>query len=109
MTDRQDRAEELRVDGQQIKARLRDVLQPHKTETRQLHVSGDQLADKVKAIVHAGNIRRITVTRVGGDTLLDVPLTLGLAGALLLPVWAAVGAVAALALDYTIAVEKNAD
>jgi hypothetical protein len=109
MTDEQRRAEELRVDGQQMKAKLREVLQPHQTETRQFHVSGDQLVDRVKEIVHAGNVRRITVSKAGGETVLDIPLTLGLAGALMLPVWAAVGAVAALALNYTIAVVKNAD
>jgi hypothetical protein len=109
MTHEQGRAEELRVDGQQIKAKLHEVLQPHQTETRQFHVSGDQLVDKVKEIVHAGNVRRVTIRRAGGDTRLDIPLTLGLAGALLLPVWAALGAIAALALNYTIAVEKDVD
>jgi hypothetical protein len=38
---------------------------------------------------------------------MELPLTLGVAGAVLLPIWVAVGAIAALAADYRIAVEKT--
>jgi len=56
--------------------------------------------------VHEGNIRRITIKNEEGKTLIEIPLTLGVIGAVLLPVWAAVGAIAALVTDCTIVVEK---
>jgi hypothetical protein len=69
-------------------------------------VSGDQLLAKVKEIIHGGNIRRITIKNAEGETLIEVPLTLGLVGAIILPVWAALGAIAALVARLKIVVEK---
>lgn len=69
-------------------------------------VSGDELVHKVKQIVHEGNIRRISIKTEGGNTLLEFPLTVGVVGVVLLPMWAALGAAAALITDCTIAVEK---
>ena len=69
-------------------------------------ISGDQVIAKVKEIVHGGNIRRITIKNAEGETLIEVPLTIGVVGALLLPVWAAIGAIAALATKLKIVVEK---
>jgi hypothetical protein len=69
-------------------------------------VTGDELVHKVRQIVHEGNIRKISIKTEGGNTLLEFPLTIGVVGAVLLPVWAALGAAAALITDCTIAVEK---
>lgn len=69
-------------------------------------VSGDDLVAKVKELVHEGNIRRISIKNEEGKTLIEVPLTLGVVGAVLLPVLAAIGAIAALVTDCTIVVEK---
>jgi len=69
-------------------------------------VSGDSLVAKVKELAHEGNIRRITIKNEEGKTLIDIPLTVGVVGALLLPVLAAIGAIAALVTDCTIVVEK---
>jgi len=69
-------------------------------------VSGDELIAKVKEIVHEGNIRRISIKNEEGKTLIEIPLTLGVIGAILLPVWAAIGAIAALAANFTLVVEK---
>jgi hypothetical protein len=69
-------------------------------------VSGDDLVHKVKQIVHEGNIRRISIKTEGGNTLLEFPLTIGVVGVVLLPMWAALGAAAALITDCTIVVEK---
>ncbi len=77
-----------------------------KTTREELHVAGDQLITTVKNIIHEGNVRRITVKNEEGKTLIEVPLTLGVVGAILLPVWAALGAIAALAANLTIVVEK---
>ncbi|MEP6904607.1 MAG: DUF4342 domain-containing protein [Gemmatimonadales bacterium] len=77
-------------------------------QTEEHKVSGKDLLNRVKELVHQGNIRRITIKNGAGKNVLVIPLTVGLVGAVLLPVWAAVGAVAALASDYTLVVEKDA-
>ena len=73
--------------------------------TEEFKVSGEALLQQVKEIVHQGNVRRITIKDKDGVTLFEIPLTAGVVGAVLLPVWAAIGAIAALAASYTITVE----
>ena len=72
----------------------------------EFQVNGEQLVSKIKEILHEGNIRRIIIKNEEGKTLVEVPLTVGVVGAVLLPVWAAIGAIAALAANLTIVVEK---
>jgi Flp pilus assembly pilin Flp len=69
-------------------------------------VNGEALLTKVKEILHEGNVRRIIIKDEKGQTLIEVPLTIGVVGVVLLPVWAAIGALAALAAKLTIMVEK---
>jgi hypothetical protein len=69
-------------------------------------VDGDKLIAEIKRILHEGNVRRIIVKNDKGETLIEVPLTIGVVGAILLPVWAALGAIAALAANFTIVVER---
>ena len=57
--------------------------------------------------MHEGNIRKIAIKTEGGNTLLEFPLAVGVVGAVLLPLWAALGAAAALITDCTIVVEKT--
>jgi hypothetical protein len=75
--------------------------------TEEFHITGDELLARVKELIHEGNIRRISIRNDAGHTLIEIPLTLGVVGAALLPVWAAVGAIAALATDCTIVVERR--
>ena len=77
-----------------------------KVRTEEYQVDGDYLVHKVKELVHEGNIRRITIKNEEGKRLIEIPLTIGAVGVLLLPVWAAIGAIAALVTDCTIVVEK---
>jgi hypothetical protein len=77
-----------------------------KVRTEEYSVKGDDLIAKVKDVVHEGNIRRIIIKNDEGKTLIEIPLTLGVIGAVLLPVWAAIGAIAALAANFTLVVEK---
>ena len=77
-----------------------------KIRIEEYKVTGDELVHKVKQIVHEGNIRKISIKTEGGNTLLEFPLTIGVVGVVLLPLWAALGAAAALITDCTIAVEK---
>lgn len=71
-----------------------------------IQVAGDQLLKTIRELVHQGNVRRIIIKNTEGHALLEIPLTLGVVGAVLLPVWAAVGAVAALASGFTLEIEK---
>ncbi|MFZ3079768.1 MAG: DUF4342 domain-containing protein [Bellilinea sp.] len=77
-----------------------------KVKFEEFRVDGEQLLAKVKEIIHEGNVRRIIIKNEKGEVLVELPLTVGVVGALLLPVWAAVGAIAALAARLTIVVEK---
>jgi hypothetical protein len=63
----------------------------------------------VKDLAHEGNVRRIIIKDGQGKTLIEVPLTVGVVGALVAPVAAAVGAIAALAADHSIVVERRDD
>jgi hypothetical protein len=72
----------------------------------EFHLSGDAVIATIKELVRAGNVRRITLKNEEGKTLIEIPLTIGVVGAVLLPVWAAIGAIAALAANLTIVVEK---
>ena len=75
--------------------------------TQEFTLNGDEVVAKVKQLIHEGNIRRITIKNDEGRTLLEIPLTLGLIGAALLPVLAAIGAAAALATRCTLVVERD--
>ena len=77
------------------------------TSTEEYEVRGDDLLSRVKELIHEGNVRRITIKNDDGKTLIEIPLTIGLVGALLLPVWAAIGAVAALVTSCSITVERE--
>lgn len=72
-------------------------------------VKGEELLGRVKELVHEGNIRRVIIENDQGKALIEIPLTLGVVGALLLPMAAAVGAVAAVVTDCTIRVERVGD
>lgn len=74
--------------------------------TEQHKVDGSRLLAKVKDLIHEGNVRRIRIKNDAGRVLLEIPLSLGVAGAVLVPVFVAVGAIAALAADYTLEVER---
>ncbi len=71
----------------------------------EFRVRGGALVEKVKELIHEGNIRRVLIVDGDGKTLLDIPLTLGVVGALVAPQLAALGALAALVSDATIVVE----
>jgi hypothetical protein len=69
-------------------------------------VAADQLVDAVKKLLHEGNVRRIIIKQEG-KTVAEFPLTVGVVGAIVAPVLAAVGALAAVLTDCTIEVERS--
>ena len=73
----------------------------------ELKVTGENLLKTVRELIHEGNVRRISIRNEHGHTLLEIPLAFGLVGALFAPVWAAVGAMAAMATGFSIIVERK--
>ena len=69
--------------------------------------SVDKVTAKLEELIHEGNVRRVVVKDARGVTLMEVPLSIGLVGVALVPVWAAIGAIAALAADFSIEVERK--
>lgn len=80
-----------------------------KFRTEEFQVKGEAVISKIKEIVHEGNVRRIIIKNEEGKTYVEIPLTIGVIGAILLPVWAAIGAIAALAANLVIVVEREDD
>jgi CBS domain-containing protein len=79
--------------------------------TEVFKVSADETVAKVKEIVAEGNVRRIIIQNEDGKTLIEFPLTVGVAAAagvlLLAPLLAAIGVLAAIVTDLTIVVERE--
>ena len=78
-------------------------------KTESFAINGEQLLKKIKDLIEEGNIRKITITDKGGKEMMSLPLTVGVVGALFLPVLAAVGALAALVAECTITVEREVE
>ena len=73
-----------------------------------IKVTGAQLLDVVKKIVHEGNVRRVIIKQ-GDHTVAEFPLAVGVIGAVLAPILAAIGALAAVLNECTIEVERAED
>jgi len=70
-------------------------------------VSGEDIIGKIKDIIKEGNARRIIIKNDDGESVAEFPMTVGAVGALVAPILAAVGAIAALLTKCTIVVEKK--
>jgi Domain of unknown function (DUF4342) len=81
--------------------------QEKRTIIEEFKVSGEAVVSKVKELVYEGNVRRITIKNEEGKTLFEIPLVVGVIGALLLPQLAALGAVGALIARLTITIERE--
>lgn len=77
-----------------------------KTRSEEFQVNGEELVARIKELVRQGNIRRISVRNEEGRTLVDLPLTWGVVGALVAPQLAALGAIAALLTKASVVVER---
>lgn len=80
-----------------------------KMRTEEFQVNGEELIARIKELLHEGNIRRLIIRNEEGNTLIVIPLTLGVVGALLAPQLAALGAIAALLTKGTIVVERESE
>jgi predicted aconitase with swiveling domain len=78
-----------------------------KSNHESFKVSGDDLLSRIKEIVKEGNARKVIIKNEKDEIIMEFPLTIGAIGAVLAPMFAAVGAIAALATDCTIVIEKR--
>jgi hypothetical protein len=72
----------------------------------QFNVRGEKLAERVHEVIHEGNVSRIIVKHPDGHTIIEIPVTVGIIGAVLAPVAAALGAIGALVAHCTIEVVR---
>ena len=73
----------------------------------EIHVLADDLVDKVRQLIHEGNVQRIVVKDEHGNTFVEIPVTVAAVGAILAPLLAAVGAISALVAKFTIVVVRS--
>lgn len=74
----------------------------------ELKVKGNELVDKIRGLIHEGNVRRIIVKDERGHTFMEIPLTVATIGIVAAPVLAAVAAIAGMAANFHVVVERNA-
>lgn len=77
------------------------------TRAEEFSVNGEELLARVKDLIRQGNVRRIIIKSKDGRSLLEVPLTIGVVGAVFMPVLAAVGALAALVTECSVVVVRE--
>ena len=77
------------------------------TKKESFKVAGEDVLKTVKKLIQEGNVRRITIIDKNGKEIAQFPLTIGVVGAVIAPVLAAVGAIAALIAECTITVERE--
>jgi hypothetical protein len=76
-------------------------------QNEEFKVSGEDIIKKVKELIKEGNVRRIIIKNEEGKTLMEIPLTVAVVGAVIAPVLAAVGALAGVMTNCTIVVERR--
>ena len=78
-----------------------------RTHTEEFRVEGEKIVAKIKELIHEGNIRKVIIKDKDGKILMEIPVTVGVVGALIAPQLAAIGAIAALLTEATVVVEKT--
>lgn len=73
----------------------------------EFRVKGEELLQKIKQLIHEGNVSRIIIKNDKGQTYLEIPVTIGVVGAIFAPVLAAIGALAALAANFKVEVIRR--
>jgi hypothetical protein len=73
----------------------------------EIQVVGRDLVDKVKSLIHEGNVQRIIVKDEHGNTFIEIPVAVAAVGAIAAPVLAAVGAISALVAKFSIVVVRK--
>lgn len=77
------------------------------TYSEEVSVTGEKLIGTIKELIRETSVRHIIIKNDRGETLIEIPLAAGVVGVLLMPVWAALGAIAALAADLRIVIVRE--
>ena len=87
--------------------------QSERSWTEEIKVTGNELVDRIKTLVGEGNVRRLIIRKPDGESLLEIPLTAGVAVGgvvtIMAPVLAALGALAALVAEFKVEVIREED
>lgn len=75
----------------------------------QIKVAGSDLAERIRELIHEGNVRRIIVKDERGHTFMEIPVTVAAVGVIAAPVLAAAAAIATMVAKFTIVVERTAE
>jgi len=81
----------------------------HKTWKEEFKLNGEEVLSKIKELINEGNITRILLKNEHDEVIMEIPLTFALVGVLLAPIFAAIGAAAALLTKCTIVVERKGE
>ena len=73
----------------------------------EIQVLGRDLVEKVRELIHEGNVQRIIVKDEHGHTFVEIPVTVAAIGVVLAPLLAAVGAISALVAKFTVVIVRN--
>jgi hypothetical protein len=79
----------------------------NQTFMEEIQITGDKLIETIKGLLHEGNVRHIVIQNPEGETILEVPVSVGVVGLLIAPVLAAVGAIAVFAANFKILVTRE--
>ncbi|MGE0160380.1 MAG: DUF4342 domain-containing protein [Gemmatimonadales bacterium] len=82
-------------------------MSPTTARREEYKVRGEKIVAKIRELLHEGNVRHVVIKNDEAKTLIEFPVSVGVAGAILLPVWAAIGALAALVSNCKIEVERD--
>lgn len=73
----------------------------------EIKIQSHELVEKVKELIHEGNVRRVIIKDDKGNTFMEVPLAIAAIGAIAAPVLAAIGAVATMVANFTVVIERE--
>ena len=73
----------------------------------EIQVLGRDLVDRVKTLIHEGNVNRIIIKDDKGNTFVEIPVTVATVGAIFAPILAALGAISALVAKFKIVIERK--
>jgi hypothetical protein len=75
--------------------------------TEELKVSGENLLSEIERLIHEGNVNHVVVKNTEGHTIIEFPVNVGLIGLVLVPILAAVAAIATYAAHFTVIVTRS--
>jgi len=86
--------------------KVRNIDMSDENRKEEFKINSEELMEKLKAIIKEGNARKVTIKGKDGNEIISFPVTVGVAGIVLAPVFAAVATIAALATECTIVIER---